>query len=41
VGQNTSTLKKGECISFDSSLAHKLSNPTREKAELMVVIYVP
>ena len=41
VGQNTSTLKKGECISFDSSLSHKLSNPTHEKAELLVVIYVP
>jgi len=41
VGRNTSTLKKGECINFDSSLAHKLSNPTREKTELLVVIYVP
>ena len=41
VGQNTSILKKGECINFDSSLSHKLSNPTREKAELLVVIYVP
>ncbi len=41
VGQNTSTLKKGECINFDSSISHKLSNPTREKAELLVVIYVP
>lgn len=41
VGRNTSTLKKGECINFDSSLSHKLSNPTREKAELLVVIYVP
>ena len=41
VGQNTSTLKKGECISFDSSLSHKLSNPGQEKAELLVVIYVP
>lgn len=41
VGQNTSTLKKGESISFDSSLPHKLSNPTRWKAELLVVIYVP
>jgi len=41
VGQNTSTLKKGGSISFDSSLSHKLSNPTREKAELLVVIYVP
>jgi transcriptional regulator with XRE-family HTH domain len=41
VGQNTSTLKKGECLNFDSSISHKLSNPTREKAELLVVIYVP
>jgi mannose-6-phosphate isomerase-like protein (cupin superfamily) len=41
VGRNISTLKKGKCISFDSSLSHKLSNPTREKAELLVVIYVP
>ena len=41
VGQNTSTLKKGECINFDSSLSHKLSNPTQEKAELLVIIYVP
>ena len=41
VGQNTSILKKGESISFDSSLSHKLSNPHREKAELLVVIYLP
>jgi mannose-6-phosphate isomerase-like protein (cupin superfamily) len=41
VGQNISTLKKGENISFNSSLHHKLSNPAKEKAELLVVIYVP
>ena len=41
VGQNTSTIKKGGCINFDSSISHKLSNPTGEKAELLVVIYVP
>jgi transcriptional regulator with XRE-family HTH domain len=41
VGQNKSTLKKGECIGFDSSLSHELSNPTHEKTELLVVIYVP
>jgi len=41
VGQNTSTLKKGGCINFDSSISHKLSNSTQEKAELLVVIYVP
>jgi quercetin dioxygenase-like cupin family protein len=41
VGQNMNTLKKGESITFDSSLHHALSNPTSEKAELLVVIYVP
>jgi len=41
VGQNTSTIKKGGCINFDSSISHKLSNPTQEKADLLVVIYVP
>jgi len=41
VGQNTSTVKSGAYINFDSSLSHKLSNPTREKAELLVVIYMP
>ncbi len=41
VGRNTSTLKKGETIHFNSSLHHKLSNPGREKAELLVVIYIP
>lgn len=41
VGRNISTLKKGESVSFDSSLSHKLSNPTKDKAELLVVIYVP
>jgi mannose-6-phosphate isomerase-like protein (cupin superfamily) len=41
VGQNVSTLKKGESITFDSSLHHALSNPTKEKAELLVVIYIP
>jgi mannose-6-phosphate isomerase-like protein (cupin superfamily) len=41
VGRNTSILKKGECIGFNSSLSHKLSNPGQEKADLLVVIYVP
>lgn len=41
VGQNTTVLKKGGSITFDSSLHHALSNPTGEKAELLVVIYVP
>jgi quercetin dioxygenase-like cupin family protein len=41
VGQNVSMLEEGESITFDSSLHHALSNPTDEKAELLVVIYVP
>jgi transcriptional regulator with XRE-family HTH domain len=41
VGQKTSTLKQGGSINFDSSLSHELSNPSKEKAELLVVIYVP
>jgi len=41
VGQNITSLKKGGSIHFNSSLHHKLSNPTKEKAELLVVIYVP
>jgi len=41
VGQNTTTLKRGGSLSFNSALHHKLSNPTAEKAELLVVIYVP
>ena len=41
VGQNVTTLKRGGSIHFNSALHHKLSNPTREKAELLVVIYVP
>ena len=41
VGRNTSILKKGQSIHFNSSLHHKLSNPAREKAELIVVIYLP
>ncbi len=41
VGRNTSRLKKGDSITFDSSLHHALSNPATEKTELLVVIYVP
>jgi mannose-6-phosphate isomerase-like protein (cupin superfamily) len=41
VGQNITALKKGGSIHFNSSLHHKLSNPTNQKAELLVVIYVP
>jgi len=41
VGDNVATLTKGESIHFNSSLHHKLSNPTAETAKLLVVIYVP
>lgn len=41
VGDNISTLAKGESIHFNSSLHHKLSNPTHESTNLLVVIFVP
>jgi len=41
VGKNTSLLKRGESIHFNSALHHKLSNPSDEKAELLVVLYIP
>jgi transcriptional regulator with XRE-family HTH domain len=41
VGQKVTTLERGGSIHFNSSIRHKLSNPTSQKAELLVVIYVP
>jgi electron transfer flavoprotein alpha subunit len=41
VGDNITSLVKGESIHFNSSLHHKLSNPTTEAVKLLVVIYVP
>jgi transcriptional regulator with XRE-family HTH domain len=41
VGQKTTTLDRGGSIHFNSGIHHTLSNPTSEKAELLVVIYVP
>lgn len=41
IGDNLSTLAKGGSIHFNSSLHHKLSNPTTETTNLLVVIYVP
>lgn len=41
VGKNTSVLERGECIHFNSALHHALSNPSDEKAELLVVLYIP
>jgi len=41
IGENMNTIKKGQSIHFDSSLHHKLNNPSPEPATLLVVIYVP
>lgn len=41
VGKNNSVLERGECIHFNSALHHALSNPSDEKAELLVVLYIP
>jgi uncharacterized cupin superfamily protein/lambda repressor-like predicted transcriptional regulator len=41
VGQKISHLKKGQSIHFNSALHHQLSNPSKETAELLVVIYLP
>lgn len=41
VGQNTTRLKPGESIHFNSAIHHKLSNQTGETTELLVVIFVP
>jgi len=41
VGQNITKLKEGGNIHFNSALHHKLSNPTSEATELLVVIFVP
>ncbi len=41
VGKNTTLLARGESIHFNSALHHTLSNPSHEKAELLVVLYIP
>jgi quercetin dioxygenase-like cupin family protein len=41
VGKNTSILEQGEYIHFNSALHHALSNPSSEKTELLVVLYIP
>jgi len=41
VGKNVSLLEPGECIHFNSALHHALSNPSDEKTELLVVLYIP
>jgi mannose-6-phosphate isomerase-like protein (cupin superfamily) len=41
VGKNLNLLERGDCIHFNSALHHKLSNPSNEKTELLVVLYIP
>jgi mannose-6-phosphate isomerase-like protein (cupin superfamily) len=41
VGKNISNLERGEHIHFNSALHHALSNPSDEKTELLVVLYIP
>jgi quercetin dioxygenase-like cupin family protein len=41
VGKNMNYLEKGEHIHFNSALHHALSNPSEEKTELLVVLYIP
>jgi mannose-6-phosphate isomerase-like protein (cupin superfamily) len=41
VGKNVSLLEPGDCIHFNSALHHALSNPSDEKTELLVVLYIP
>lgn len=41
VGKNTTLLQTGECIHFNSALHHTLSNPSDERTELLVVLYIP
>lgn len=41
VGRNISLLERGESIHFNSALHHTLSNPSDEKTELIVVLYIP
>lgn len=41
VGVTVTALAKGDCIHFNSGLHHKLSNPTKETAKLLVTIYTP
>jgi len=41
VGENVNKLQKGESLHFNSGIRHQLRNTSKEKAELIVVIYGP
>ncbi len=41
VGENVNKLEGGDSLHFNSGIRHKLRNLGEEKAELLVVLYVP
>jgi quercetin dioxygenase-like cupin family protein len=41
VGADVHTLKKGESLHFNSSLAHNLKNLSTKQTKLLVVVYTP
>lgn len=41
VGENKNILGPGDCLHFNSSIVHKLKNISKERAELLVVLYTP
>ena len=41
IGDNVTKLEDGGYIHFNSALHHKLSNPTKETTELLVIVYIP
>lgn len=41
VGENKNIVDENQCLHFDSSIVHKITNLSTEKAELLVVLYTP
>lgn len=41
VGEHINNLKAGDSLHFNSGIPHKMKNPQKDKAELLVVIYGP
>jgi len=41
VGENKNVVDKDQCIHFDSSIVHKITNLSQEQAELLVILYTP
>lgn len=41
VGENKNIIDQNQCIHFDSSITHKITNLLNEDAQLLVVLYTP